>query len=162
MGRVTYLSSRWYPVLVYVSFAGFVLAACFLVALSLTRPDQAPPWWFSALWCLAVIWNAYWFLFRISYRLDLDSDVLRWYAPLRHGAVPLNQLCKVRPSRAGGQIQKLDAVSHRPVLVLARKGFVAFAAQLSLAAPHVDIRIGWAATLLECLPGATGFGSDSD
>jgi hypothetical protein len=39
--------------------------------------QDGPPLWFVVLWLLALVWNAYWFLVRIAYRLDLsDTELL--------------------------------------------------------------------------------------
>ena len=64
----------------------------------LASPDDGaggPPGWFMALWVGALAWNAYWWLFRVAYVLELSDTELRWRAPLAHGTVPVRALREV-------------------------------------------------------------------
>jgi hypothetical protein len=116
-----------------------------------------PPAWFAALWLLAVIWNAYWFLLRIAYRLDLSEADLSWRTPLRSGTIALADLVEMRPSRMGSTVEVLSLSDGSKVLVMVRKGFVDFATEIQQIAPHLQVRIGLYAKIGERLPGPRGF-----
>jgi hypothetical protein len=116
-----------------------------------------PPLWFVVLWLLALVWNGYWFLVRIAYRLDLSDTELLWRTPLRNGAIELADLVEMRPYRLGLSIEVLQLADGSKVLVIVRKGFIDFTKEVNNAAPHVPVRVGAFAKIGDRLPGPRGF-----
>jgi hypothetical protein len=102
-------------------------------------------------------WNANWFLLRIAFRLELCGTDLSWQAPLRRGVIKLSDLVEMRPQRFGSSIEVLVLADGSKVLVMVRKGFVDFMAELQTVAPHVHARVGTFAKIGDRLPGPRGF-----
>jgi hypothetical protein len=150
----SYRLSALYRPQILVAFAIFAaFAGWLLVRLALGRLDA--PLWFVLLWIGAVGWNAYWFLLRLCYRLDLDDRTLRWWAPLRRGEIPLDQLREIRPYGFGTVL--FVPAEGRPAAVLVRRGVPAFVAAVQEAAPHVRVTVNRYSRVLDRLPGPSGF-----
>ena len=118
---------------------------------------SGPPTIFVVLWLFALVWNGYWFFLRVAYQLELTGNELRWRAPFRSGVVPLDQLVAMRPHRFGSSIEVLELREGSKVLVMVRKGFADFAAEVQVAAPQVRVRVGVLARVGERLPGPRGY-----
>ena len=98
MGRYSYTTgNRW---VLLAAFAAFVLFGGLFVVLAVTRPD-GPPLLFVLAWIAILGWNAYWFLWRLSYRLEVDGDRLRWMTPLRTGEVRVSDVLDIHPGMFG-------------------------------------------------------------
>lgn len=149
---------RLYRAQVLAMFAIFGATVPLVVAASLGDRD-GPPLLFVLAWIAALGWNAYWFLLRLCYRLDLQDDTLRWRAPLRSGHAPLAGLRALRPARLSPNIAVFEFVDGPRVLVLARRGFADFSAGVQAAAPQAVVRMSWYIRLTERLPGSSGFRS---
>jgi hypothetical protein len=142
-----------------VTFAIFGVVAVPLVIAASLRDRNGPPLLFLVAWIAALGWNAYWFLLRFCYRLDLEEGMLRWWAPPRSGDAPLAGLQALRPSRLSPNVAVFDFVEGPRVLVLVRRGFADFAASVQAAAPQATVRTSWYTRLAEWLPGSSGLRS---
>jgi hypothetical protein len=149
---------RLYRAQVLVSFAIFGATVPLVIAASLGDRD-GPTLLFVLAWIAVLCWNAYWFLLRLCYRVDLQDGILRWRAPLRSGNAPLVGLRALRPGRLSPNIAVFEFVDGPRVLVLARRGLADFAARVQAAAPQAVVRTSWYTRLTERLPGSTGFRS---
>jgi hypothetical protein len=95
-------------------------------------------------------WIIYSRLFRCAHLLELSDTELRWYAPLRRGAVSLNELREVRPGTPWHPwlMPLVDVVSFttrsgRPFMAhVTARGFDAFVEDLRRAAPDARIDVG--------------------
>jgi hypothetical protein len=147
---------RLYRVQMLVSFAIFGATVPLVVVVG---DRDGRTLLFLLVWIAVLGWNAYWFLLRLCYRLDLQDGILRWRAPLRSGHAPLVGLRALRPGRLSPTIAVFEFVDGPRVLVLAMRGLAEFAARVQAAAPQAVVRIGWYIRLIERLPGSSGFRS---
>lgn len=138
-------------------FAIFAVAAVALLVAALGGGHDAPPLAFSLLWIAIAVWNAYWFLWRVAYQLELDDEQLRWHAPLRQGVIPLAELQELKPFLLGSSVEVFRSFGRPDVLVFVRRGLKDFAEVIKERAPHVAIRFGTYARIAERLPGPRGF-----
>jgi hypothetical protein len=152
----TYRMSLLYRWQILIAFPLFAIFAIVLVIVTV-RHQQGPPLVFTLLWIAALSWNAYWFLFRLCYRIELHEDALYWWAPLRHGRRELADLRAVRPGRMGWNVAVFEATDGTTVVTLIRRGFAEFAAAVHAAAPHVSVSIGRYARIADRLPGFSGY-----
>lgn len=127
----------WYGVGILGMLSLFAVASVFLIVAAVAV-HPGPPWFLVVVWCVALGWNAYRFLLRIAYRVQLTPQALRWAAPLRRGEVPLARVRRTRPSRLGSSVQVIEVEGGRPVLVAAGRGIIEFGQELGLLAPHAD------------------------
>jgi hypothetical protein len=119
---------------------------------------SGPPAWFTAIWICGACWTAYWLLLRLSYRLELTEDSLKWRTPIRSGSVPLYELVSIRPQTWGSNVLRFKLRAGPPLLIMTRKGSAPFADAVQRAAPGVDVRLGWQAAFSERRPwGRSGF-----
>lgn len=136
--------NRW---LLLLMFALFVVFAVFVVVRALAESD-APGLLFLVVWLAALGWNAYWFLWRFSYRVEVRDDLLRWMTPLRNGEVAVADVEKVRLGWLG-QTTVFQIRDREDVTVVTRKGIVEFAREVTgdtLAVPFY-VRFGEVRTL---------------
>ena len=123
--------------------AGFLVAV--LVGVTMFVGDSptlaGPLRWFPLVWFAGLLWNAYWWFFRIAYGAGLNQFTLRWRCIGRSGEIPLEDLTNVRPSRLAPSIQVIE---HRngKLLLFVRKGLGPFLEQLAMARPELPIRVG--------------------
>ena len=120
----------------------FGVATAVAVGLIVAAGASHVPVWFCAVWAAAVAWNGYWFLFRVAYDLSFDGTTVLWRAPLRSGALSLQEVTGLRPSRFGPNVELLASREGRPVVVLARPGFRPFAEALAAARPDLGAKRG--------------------
>lgn len=106
-----------------------VVAAGFLLGPAVTRPD-VPTLLFVPLWIAALGWVAYWWLWRLSYRLEVDGDRLRWSTPLRSGEVRVSDVQGIR-SGLLGQNAVFEIRDRPDITCLMRGGFLEFATALA-------------------------------
>ncbi|MGH2719223.1 MAG: hypothetical protein ACRDJU_11660 [Actinomycetota bacterium] len=123
---------------------------------------KAAPIWFVVVWVVALIWNGYWWSFRIAYSLKLDGEQLMWRAPLRTGLVSSGEVVRLRPFKGGSNIEVLEVASGSPVLVFVRKGFKDFTEALTTEHPELPVRLGLQARIAERFPGRSGFRCGGD
>jgi hypothetical protein len=148
---------RMYPL--YRAQVLLMMSAFAVMAVVLPCLHHGPPGWFTTLWIAGVVWNGYWFLLRVVYRLDLSNDQLEWRTPLRHGTVPLSQLREVRSMRGGGNLAVFVTAGGDSPRALVRRGFSEFTATLQQATPGLQVRLGWQGRLAARRggPGGGGF-----
>jgi hypothetical protein len=103
----SYRMYRLYRAQLVLTFAILVASVPLLVTASLGDRDR-PSLLFVLAWIAALCWNAYWFLLRLCYRLDLEEGILRWWAPLRSGHAPLAGLRALRPMRLSPNVALFD------------------------------------------------------
>ncbi|MDQ1541895.1 MAG: hypothetical protein QOH29_2621 [Actinomycetota bacterium] len=152
----SYRVYAFYRIQVIAMFVVFAVVAVVLVV-NLATGASGPPIGFSVFWIAAVVWNAYWFLLRVAYRVDLQDHELRWRAPLKSGTIPLDTLREIRPSRMSSNVELFEWDGGRPLIVFAMKGLRDFCAVIQAATPHVGVRFGWQARLAERMPGPRRF-----
>ncbi len=73
--RFSFESYRFYRLQVIFTFLVFGVGAVLL--LTSLGSAKGPPVWFAVTWIAIAVWNAYWFLFRIAYRLEVDGGTFR-------------------------------------------------------------------------------------
>ena len=137
MDRVSYSMSPLWRL-------GIVLWSGFFVAFPIfafTSSTSTPSWWFMAFWALIVISNGYTFLFRLSYRIELEGDLLRWYTPFRQGAFGLDELGSISSSMFSN-VLRFKRSSGSGVIMLCRRGLVEFADEVQSRAPAVTVNAG--------------------
>jgi hypothetical protein len=104
-------------------------------------------WWFDGYLLLSVPWNAYWWLVRLTTRLDVGDDRVDWETPLRSGTIAAGDLVSVRSVRFVPGVVAVRDVAGRSVLVLAQKGFTECASAIGVRFPHVEVELrsdaGW-------------------
>jgi hypothetical protein len=120
-------------------FLGFAAAAAWIVV-QVVRGGDGPPPWFAAVWLAILGWNAYWWVFRICTEVRVEAGRLAWRTPLRRGEVPLTDVTRIRPSRAGQrQTAVVELRGHRPLLVPVRYGFERLSRALTDAVPGLRV-----------------------
>lgn len=124
--------------LLLLAFLAFALAAVALVVITV-RGGEGPPAWFTALWLAAIVWNAYWWLFRICVEVRVDGPTLEWSAPLRRARAPLAEVIRIRAFRFGRQLAVVELQRRRPLLVPVRFGFGNLERAIAAGAPQVVI-----------------------
>ena len=131
MGRYSYTAGN--RVFILGIFAALVVGAIFIGVSVVTGSTEtkAPPLWFAAIWVLAVAWNAYWWLWRMSYRVEVDGDRLIWKMPLRHGEARVQDVEAVRPWTLTRQVSVIALRDLPDIIVQTRRGLPEFAATLA-------------------------------
>jgi hypothetical protein len=127
MGRFSYTTGSRWPLL--GGFAFFVAAGVAMVVTTLVRPD-GPPLLFVAIWIGALGWSVYWLLWRVSYRLEVDGERLRWRTPLRAGEILLSDVQGIRTGWFGG-MAVIEVRDHEDVMSLSRTGISEFASAVA-------------------------------
>lgn len=123
-------------------FAVFGIVALALVAASFGSND-GPPAAFLALWLAALVWNAYWWLFRIALELTMDRYQLTATMPLRSRQIALDDIVEIRPLKLASNGIVISIAGQRPVLALATAGMRGFVDELARRRPEIPIRAGW-------------------
>jgi hypothetical protein len=127
MGRYSYTTgNRWILLLV---FAAFIVFGAVFIVLAITRPD-GPPLLFVLAWIAILAWNGYWFLWRLSYRIQADGDRLLWTTPLRTGEARVGDVAAVRAGWLG-QMMVVELRDGETLMSLNRKGVSEFAEALT-------------------------------
>jgi hypothetical protein len=119
-----------------------VLALMGLAALVFAHPRGLAL--FGVLALLLAAWAAYWTMWRLANRLELDGEVLRWSTPLRRGAVPVSELRWVTtsawaPWRGSKRLVRFETVWGPAILAMETTELVTFAHELGRAAPDVRV-----------------------
>nr|WP_162241207.1 hypothetical protein [Leifsonia sp. Leaf325] len=109
---------------------------------------------FMAVWFAALLWNVYWWYFRVAYRLELDGDTLRWWAPLAHGELSVQSITEVTQFfNSGEQMPTIRAIGHRSIPVFARGDLSSFLARLNVVNAAVPDRVRGAAAFFDRVGG---------
>ncbi len=111
----------------------------------------------NLLWLAIAGWNAYWFLMRFAYAVEVEDGVLRWRAPLRSGTVPVAGLRRLRPSWLFSNIEVLEIEGGPALLVWAVRGFGRFASALGAQRPGLPVSHSVQGRLAEHLPVRSSF-----
>lgn len=138
----------------------FAVLAVALIAAAIA--GSGPPLAFAVLWSAGVVWTGYWFVFRIIYDLELANGELRWRTPLKRGVESLGDVTELRPFLFGSNIEVVELMDGRRLLVFVRKGFKAFTEELVAARPGLEVRLGLQARMAEKMPGWSGYKGRSD
>jgi len=109
-----------------------VVVAVALLPVSLVGGE--PPIGFTLFWVGAVAWNAYWFLFRIGYQVEVDGQVVTWRTPLRRRTADLNRLTGVGSLWMGFSRLTVDGERSLFMMTLG-PGWVTFLQALAQAHP---------------------------
>jgi hypothetical protein len=122
------LGTMWSPAVL----GGFVLFAAVSVFLLLPGDTHGakPPWPFVVFWVFAWGWNAYWWLFRVSYRLEIEGHVLRWATPVLHGEAEISDVSHIGPSAFSRQLSVIKLSTGKTLMTMTRPGFTDFATEL--------------------------------
>jgi hypothetical protein len=115
-----------------------------------------PGWVFTGIWFAALGWNAYFWLRRIAWRLELTDRTLDWRAVAHSGSVAIGDILRVRPSRAAVNLVVLEVSGGRPVVALASKGFQGFVDDLARRVPDLPITTPRAVRAFERWPARSG------
>lgn len=114
-------------------------------------------WWLDGYLLLSVPWNAYWWLVRLTTRLDVGDDRVDWETPLRSGTIAARDLVSVRSVRFVPGVVAVRDVAGRSALVLAQKGFTACASAIGDRFPHVEVALRSDARWGDRLPGRSAW-----
>ena len=139
MDRVSYSMFPFWRPIVFVFFG--VLALGGVLGFTTGRLKASPEPWFTVAWFLILFWNAYWFLFRISYRIEMQGNQIRWFTPLRRGQFALDDLVSIRSSPLN-QLSVFKRRSGPSVIMTVQRGLSEFTDEVRHRAPRVSVRAG--------------------
>jgi hypothetical protein len=99
---------------------------------------------FAVFILLFAAWTCYWTLWRLASRLELEGEILRWYTPLRRGAIPASELRWVTtstwaPWRGSKRLVRFETVWGPAILAMETAGLRTFAHELARAVPDVRV-----------------------
>jgi hypothetical protein len=135
--RFRYELHRFYRLEMLVASAWFVVFAVVFLRPSLSGPRQA---WFIAVWIVVGIWNGYWLLTRIAYKIEVDFPLLRWHTPLREGEILIQDIVAVRPRRFASSTQIIQTDAGQRIMVPVGKGMDEFVAALRSINPRITYK----------------------
>lgn len=117
-------NESWSLPVAWVGFQLLAMSVLVIIGVSilvLTMTGHAgPPLWFLVLWFGGLGWNAYWWLFRFAYRVELVGTTLRWKAPLASGALPVSAITSAGGFPGAFFVWVLRAPGHRSLVVFAQ------------------------------------------
>jgi hypothetical protein len=141
MDRVSYsMFPLWRP-FVFALF-GVMVAAGVFSFFAPNGSNAGPGPLFGAAWFLILLWNAYWFLFRVSYRIELEGNHILWFTPLRHGEFPLDDLVSIRSPLLIYQLSIFKRRSGASVIMMVQRGLFEFGSEVHRRAPEVTVTSG--------------------
>ncbi len=109
---------------------------------------------FTVLWVSAYLWNGYWFLLRIGFRVEVVDDVLEWRAPLAKRSVPIGELSGNRSMWMG--FETLKVTGQRSLIVLSRdRGWITFLESLNRATGSDTFHVSALNRLMVRMPGSS-------
>lgn len=152
----SYRMYGFYRAQIIVTFAIFGASVPLLIAASI-RDQDGPGLVFVLCWIGILCWNAYWFLLRFCYRLDLGEQSPLWWTPVRSGQAPLNRLRAIRPFWIAPNVAVFEFVDGPRILIFITRGLVEFTTHVHAAAPQATVKLGLFARFAERLPGRSGF-----
>ena len=89
----------WSLPIAWVGFPLLIMSVLMIAGVSIlvltTTGHAGPPSWFLVIWFGVFGWNAYWWLFRVAYRVELVGQTLQWKAPFTSGALPVGEITSV-------------------------------------------------------------------
>jgi len=145
MARVRYTAFYPGPWFIVAVLAIMGAVAIFLIATAVpgAMPELRsgrPPLFFVFAWLAVLAWNAYIWLFRFAWQLELSGDVLTWRTPFRYGEVIAADIREVGPSPLSQQISVITSASRPKIYALTQSGFTQFAQELLRVAPSARYR----------------------
>jgi hypothetical protein len=138
-----------------VMFGGLSVAAV-VVVVTAARGDV--PWIFAAFWVLALLWNAYWFLWRVGYSIEVNGRVVVWRSVLRRQSVPLSEL-----TGNGSLWVSLDRVTVRAgpsLMMMTGRGWTEFLSRLNAVESDSRFRATGMDRLVDRIPVLAMWGID--
>ena len=139
MSRTRYLpdsTSPWMPVIVLV----VMLIGGGSVLVSQISGGRGPGVPFMALWLAIGLWNGYFWLIRVAYKIELDDGELFWFAPFRHGRLPIAELRSIERSALSRQLVRLTPTDGASVIIRNHREFSSLVADIL--AVHPDVEVG--------------------
>lgn len=125
------------------------------------RGDGGPPVGFVAIWLAILVWNAYWWLFRIVVSVTVRNGTLEWESPLQRGRIPMSTLTGFRPVAPMLNIVRITHTEGRALLVVPIKGIEGLAAAIRDARPDLDVRLGAMTGFRGRMPGPSAWRPDA-
>ena len=141
MDRVSYSMFPFWRPFVFVIF-GFMAVAGVFIFFAPNGSNPGPGPLFGVAWCLILLWNAYWFLFRISYRVELEDNQIRWFTPTRQGEFALDDLVSISSPLLLYQLSIFKRRSGPSVIMMVQRGLPEFAAEVHQRAPEITVKTG--------------------
>lgn len=90
---------------------------------------------FLLFWFLAMAWNGYWFLAKISSELRFDGEVLVAMTVLSERRIPVGELRAIRPFKLGPVFMVFELSDDSTVMATAGNGFGMFVEAISKQLP---------------------------
>ncbi len=115
---------------------------------------------YAAFSVATFVWNAYWCLYRIAFRLTLRAGELEWEAPLRTETVPLAEVASIRYLPLLPNLLALRRHDGRSLLLMSGKGLPACVAGVVWQRPDVVHSLGPWTRIADRLPGPTWWRPD--
>jgi hypothetical protein len=109
----------------------------------------------AAFSVVTFVWNAYWCLYRIAFRLSIRAGELEWEAPLCTETVRLADVASIRYVPLLPNLLALRRYDGRSLLLMSGKGLPACVAGMVRQRPGVVHSLGPWTRLAERLPGPT-------
>jgi ABC-type sugar transport system permease subunit len=119
-------------------FAVFTLVAVLMLAQTL-RGDTTLPLVLMIGWFVALVANAYLWLFRFAGELDIVGDVLMASGVVMKRQIPLERIVRIRPMRGATSIAVIEVDGQRPVITLDAFGFRRFVDEMRARRPDLDV-----------------------
>jgi hypothetical protein len=112
--------------LAVLPFVGMVGVAILVPIIAIQRQE-----WeglaFFAVWLAVGCIVGYQLLWKVSYRLELEGDTLRWFTPFRRGEVHVGEILSITPG-FGRQDTVFEVAEKDDIRCLTRRGLPEFAA----------------------------------
>jgi hypothetical protein len=115
---------------------------------------------YAAFSVVTFVWNAYWCLYRIAFRLILRPGELEWEAPLRTETVRIADVASIRYVPLLPNLLTLRQHDGRSLLLLSGKGLPACVASVARQRPDVAHSLGPWTRVADRLPGPTWWQPD--
>lgn len=141
-------------------FAVLLVGGIFLIVKTVQGGHKAPPPLFAAGFVVILIWNGYWLLWRVSYRLEAEGSELRWKTPLRAGGAQITDITAIRSMKLTPQISIIEIRGQQNVMVQTIRGFSEFTDYVSKDT-HIEFRPGALARLSQGFGSRNGFNVDA-
>src|SRR6185437_9865025 len=125
MGKVSYVMFPLWRPFVFVIFGVMCIAGIFLL-LTPNTSHHGPGVLFGVVWFAILLWNGYWFLFRISYRIELEGDRVRWFTAFRHGEFAIDELTSIGAPPLMYQLSIFKRRSGPSVITMVQGGLTEF------------------------------------
>ncbi len=102
-----------------------------------SQPGPGPL--FDVAWFAILLWNAYWFLFRISYHVELEDNQIRWFTPLRRGEFLLGDFVSIGAPLLAFRVSIFKCNYGPSAMIIVGRGLDKFAAEVQQRSPAVRV-----------------------